>query len=896
MRRLIALTRFLPLGAETRRAIAETLADGWHEAHSASGAGTRSLRWLMTMGAIARVVGFTLSVFDQGHPMKLLTSDARFAMRRLRKSPTFAIFSVITLALGIGATTAIYSIVHAVMSPPPAVANIDRIVNVYHSRGGSLPMMSLSWGDYQAFRARQTVFEKVTGWHPERFAFAANGRADSSFGEYVGGDYFDVLGVPVALGRAIQPPDDEPTAPTVAVISHRLWQRLFDAAPDVIGRTLRLNGVPVQIVGVASRDFNGLFNSGIVASGVWVPFSNMSRLGFNRAGQLTDRRARFVLTKGLLASGRTVEQAASAVELIARQLDLEAPLAQPGDDARMARHNVTRPWLVRPAADIVINENTEYILGPLIATLMAAVALVLMVACTNLANMTLARATDRTHELALRRALGASRWRLVREQLIETGIVVLIGTAFGVIAARALMIVLSSDLAVGNGVTLRIVPRLDATVVVAAVLAATLALVIAGVVPAWQAVRADLRSPMAAGGSMGVPRWRWRRLLIAAQVTVSLVLVALAALCISQVREGLQRDRGFRVDALAVAEVDFATQQYDLERARAISQHVVAQLSRQPEIEAAAVSSGWPTMLTNPGASVTEIANRRGAMTAFVAASPTILETLDVTLASGRGFDERDTAGAPRVAILSRHLAEALFDDTSPLGREVEIKRRRWVGEPEHPPFIAAVIGVADDISDNDGPENALYLPIDQHSAGRLAFTVRTGADPARALTTLRQTIAAADPALAIAQVSTGESLLGTELVFLRVTGSIAAVLGSFALVLALAGLYGVLSHVISRRTREIGIRIALGADRGRILRMVIRDGVAPVVSGIVLGLAIGAIARMSLGPVFTRLAPAIDPVVLILVPVSMVLAAIVACYIPARRAAKIDPNVALRD
>ncbi|HEX5214380.1 MAG TPA: ADOP family duplicated permease [Vicinamibacterales bacterium] len=897
MRRLIPLMRWLPIGETTRRALDESLSDGWHEAHAVSGFAAKSMRWLQTCAAVARIVASAVSILDQEHPMSQFANDLRYALRRLRRAPTFAIFSILTLGLGIGATTAIYSVIHAAQSPPPAVTNVERIVNVYHSRGGSLPMLSLSWQDFTDFRARQTVFAKVMGWHHERFAFAAAGRAESGFGEFVTGDYFDVLGVPVALGRTIQPADDQRNAPAVVVISHRVWQRLFDEAPDVIGRTLRLNGVPAQIVGVAPQEFSGLFNGGIVSSAVWVPFSNLPRLGTARAGQMDDRRARIVLVKGLLRSDRTVEQVSVEAELIGRQLDLESPLARPGDDPRLSSSYFTRRWHVRRAADIVINEGMERIVRPLTATLLLAVSLVLMVVCTNLANMTLARATDRTHELAIRLALGASRWRLVREQIVESAVVVLAGATAGVALARVAMVILSRELAVGNGVTIRMVPRLDVAVLIAASIAAGLALVVAGIIPALQSVRADLRSPMSSsGGTSGVPRWRWRRLLIASQVTVSLVLVTLAALCISHVREGLGQDRGLDLAAIAVAEVDFGTQQYDPERTRSIANAIVSRLSQQPDVDAVAMSSGWPVLISDPGGTVLQPGTRTGASAAFVAGSPTILDALGLPLIVGRKFDARDTVGAPRVVILSQRTAQVLFDDAPAIGREVEVKRRQWVGEPEPRPFLATVVGIAGDVADAGGPENAVYLPIDQHPERRLTFTVRANGDPSRMLTTIRQTIAGVDPALAIGQLTTGPSLVGTEFLFFRVMGAIAAILGLFALILALAGLYGVLSHVIGRRTREIGIRIALGADTARILRMVIRDGLEPVISGLVLGLAIGGIARMSLGPMFTRLAPAIDPVVLTSVPLAMIAAAVVAAYVPARRAAKIDPNVALRD
>ena len=826
-------------------------------------------------------------------------SDARYALRRLRKSPMFTTFAVVTLALGIGATTAVYSMVHAVLSPPAGVANIDRIVNVYTTPRGSIPMIALSWGDYQDLRARQTVFDKVTGWIFDRFALAANGRTETSFGEFVGGDYFDVLGVQMALGRPIHPADDVAGAPPVVVISHRIWQRMFDGAADAIGKSLRLNGRDFQIVGVASAEFSGLFNGGFVTSAAWTPFAAMPYAGSIRQGSMNmlDRRSRWVLVKGRLAEGRTIEQASAEVTSIARQLDVDAPLRPDAGERYVSRLETSRPWQVRRARDIALNEGADFMVRPMATVLMVVVGLVLAVAGTNLANLMLARGTDRRHEITVRRALGATRWRLVREVLIESLSLTAVGGALGLLLAQVLMVVMSQEFGAGNGVSLRVVPRMDAAVLASTLISTLVVLLIAGLVPAWHSTRVELRASLAGGSAhTGVPRWRGRRFLIASQVTVSIVLVAAAALCVSQVRTARMQERGVDLDRVAFAEVDFAGQQYDQDRIRQIGTVALEQLSRQPEIEAASLSSGWPIFLRNPGAAVG--AGSRNLAASMIASTKRVFDALGLQLLHGRTFDARDTSSAEAVAILSRNLAERIFDDPrAAIGKRVTFKRNQWVGDPTHPKLEKTVVGVVSDSSGSGSRDGvAVYVPFDQQTEGHLVFSARTTGDPTRAMTTLRQTLAGIDPTLAIAQLSTGPSLVATEMLFFRVTAGLAAMLGAFALVLALAGLYGVLSHVVGRRTREIGVRIALGADRARIVRMVVRDGLHPVASGIVLGLILGAIARMSLSPMFTRLAPAMDPVVLTSVPLAMLAAGALACYLPARRAAKIDPNVALRD
>jgi predicted permease len=822
--------------------------------------------------------------------MANLVRDLRLAGRRLRRSPLFALFAVLTLAAGIGVTTALYSIVRAVLSPPPGMAHVGRVVNVYHAPRGSIPTIALSWPDYQDFRRRQTVFDKVAGWSFERMAFAANGQTGTGFGEFVGGDYFDALGVRLAAGRALQPADDQPGAPPVVVLSHGVWERAFGGRPDAVGATIRMNGRPFQVVGVAAREFRGLFNSGVVPSAMWAPFSTLAHAGSVRAGGLDDRSSRWVQVRGRLAPGRALADAATEIRLIAAQLDAESPLGPEDGAAR------SHTWTVRRAADVALNEGADFIIRPLAAVVMAAVGLVLLVACTNLANLMLARGTDRRHEFTVRRALGATRAQLVREATAEGVLVVAAGGAIGIAVARTLMIVLGNDLAVGNGIFLRVEPRLDAVVLATAAAAALLALVVAALVPALHSTRGDLRAGLAAEAHAALPRWRARRLLVSAQVGVSVALVALAALAVAQVRSQERIDRGLDLDRLALAEVDFGAQQYDPARVLQLATTTLGLLRQGSGVETASVSSGLPIYLRNPGATLRPLDEARSAHTALVAASADLFRTVGVRITRGRGFDARDAAGAAPVVVISEKTARALFDAAEPVGRQVRLKRNQWVGDPEHPVLVKTVIGVASEVASTAGQDRlAVYVPFEQQPERHLAFAVRT-ADPDAALPLLRQTLAAIDPDLALTQLTTGESLAGADVLFFRVMGGLSGVLGAFALVLALAGLYGVLSHLVGRRTREIGLRIALGADRRRVIAMVLRDGLGPVVAGVALGLGAGALARLALRPMFDRLTPAVDPVALAIVPVAMIAAGVLACVVPARRAASVDPNVALKD
>jgi predicted permease len=826
----------------------------------------------------------------------------RYAWRRLRATPLFTIFAIVTLALGIGATAAIYSIVHAVLGPPPGVANPERVVNVTHADGGSVPIIALSYGDYRDLRTQQTVFQGLTGWAFFRFAVAAGTEASPEWVEAGSAEYFQVLGVQPEAGRTFTTADDEVGAPPVAVISEGAWHRVFGGAADVIGRSISINSVAFQIVGIAPREFKGLFNSGLVPTTAWVPLNSLRALppetvGTNRF-DVNDRSNRWVQVRARLKDNVSVEQARAEVRGIARQLDQALPL-HTDSNFRVPSFNTSRPWLVRRTIDVPLGEWAVGILTPLAATLMVAVGLVLLVACTNLANLMLARSSSRRHELAVRLAMGASRGRVIRESLVEGVMLAAAGGLGGIVVARALLIAIGNDLSVGPGV-LHLEPRIDSAVILIAFAATTLALLVTSLGPAWQSTRADVRTALSTdGGHASVSRWRGRRWLIAAQVTVSFVLVAVAALSLAQVRAGSQQDAGMSLTRLAIASVDFNPQRFDEERVRQIVDATLAVVARRPDIEAAAWSSGLPVGLSAPGVLVGATADpKEGA--AAISATPAIFSTLGVSIINGRPFSDQDSSASELVAVISRRTAMSLFGRADVVGQPIFVKRFPATRDDKPKTMSLTVVGVAADtdtgvVGRND--RDVIYVPLAQSFQPRLVLTARASGDPEPLVGVLHQTLGSAAPGLAIDQIGTAEAVInGPSNVFLQIVGGLSGVLGALALILALAGLYGVLSHLVERRTREIGVRMALGAARMDMYRMVVRDGLRPVIAGVVVGLVIGVIVRRALTPFFARMLPAVDPAVMFLLPLLMLAAGIVACYLPARRAACVDPNVALRE
>ena len=621
----------------------------------------------------------------------------------------------------------------------------------------------------------------------------------------------------------------------------------------------------------------------------------------------TTVEARRVMVKGRLKPTRTFAEAQAEASLIARQLDLAYPIGarSSGGNWIHSPGETSRPWKLERVSDVVLNEGQGFIVKPLAALLLAAVGLVLLVACTNLANLALARASSRRHEVAVRLALGAPRWRLVREALTESLCVALAGSLLAGLLARFLIVRLSGDLDVGEFV-LHLDPSFDAGVWLASIGAAVVAFGVAGLWPAWQSTRADVRTALAgeAAATAG-PRWRTRRGLITLQVSVSLALLSIASVTASQFQQGVTHDTGIALDHLAVAELDFGRQGYDEARGRRAIDSVMAALRRQAGVESAALSSGLPFGLPNPGCATTTMdhplvpSRFYGQRAAYLAVSAEVFKTWGVRILRGRGFTDRDTANGQPVAVVSDLEAKRLFPSSDAVGQMIQVERSRSMDETDPPVTNLLVVGVAadtDSVGAGTRRQGAVYVPFAQHYEPDVVFSVRTVGAPKDGVVALRAAIGATSRALAASLV--GEALLvtGASNLFLQITAGIAGLLGIFALALALAGLHGALSHIVAGRTREIGIRVSLGASGRRIARLVVLDGMRPVALGILIGLSLGMLAKVAVRPIAAHLVPSLAPSVLALAPLLLLVAGALACYLPARRAARVDPNVALRN
>jgi putative ABC transport system permease protein len=824
--------------------------------------------------------------------MEPLLADLRLALRRLRRAPGFTIFAIASLAVGIGVSTAIYSAVRTLLWVPLGIAEPGRAVML----GAPGPRSGLlSWPDFLDLRAQQRSFQSVGAAQQLYAAVVVGDRAETAVGEGVSGDYFDTVGVAAVRGRLLQR-QDEASAARVAVVSETFWRTRLHADAAAVGRTLTLSGDIFEIVGVIGGSFHGV--TPMLPAAVWIPVTavpDRTHTGFP-ARQLTDRALGSVSVWGRLKPAVSLAQARAETTMIAERLDAAVPVtSRYGIPGRLER----RAWPLTDASEAMGDAEHVDAMG---GAILFAVVTVLFIACTNLANLSLASGTSRASETAVRTALGASRARLIREHLLESGLIVFAGSAAGLAVLWTLTTWFETDLPIMQNLTIHFRPEVNGPVLLACAAATAVALLVVGLWPAWSSTRADIRRGLGAGAAATPPRWRLHRSLVGWQVAGSVAMVLVAGMCVKVVSAVGSRDPGIDYKHLALAQIDFALNGTDEPRARAVLDDILSKVRSEPEIQAASVSAGLPFGIMGPPVYATSTeepfteTRDTGHYTSRIAASPGIFSTLGMRVVRGRGLTDRDDASAPRVTVLSEAIAQEIFHTSDVVGRSVWLSRWSRAGHGRTP-VLCEIVGVSKDtdtfvIGRRGSP--VLFVPLAQQYEPRLVLSARS-ANPAAAAAALRAAMRTAAPSLA-ASAGTADTLLLGPYFLLRIIGALAAALGTIALVLAMAGLYGVLSHVVARRTREIGIRIAMGADRARILRLILRDGFRPVVTGLLIGLFVGVALRMVLKATLVTSISPIDVVVFSLVPVPFAVAALAACYVPAARAARVDPNVALRD
>lgn len=813
----------------------------------------------------------------------ILFDDLRFAFRQVMRSPGFAVAIVLTLALCIGANTAIFSIFDAWVLRPIPARDAGQIINVYRSTGQD-PYGVFSYPEYTSYRDHNTVLAGVAAFAGGQVTLAGKGAAASGGdagetlqAQMVSGNYFSMLGIAAERGRMFLPDEDRtPNAHPVVILSHDLWQRRFGGDPNIAGTQVTLNSVQYTVVGIAPEAFGGTTPD---APDVWVP---MMMAGNVRPGAhvLEDGNERSLQLVGRLAPGAGREQAHVQLSVLARNL------APAGDSAGRAV-SVT----VTPGQFLDPRERGDAL--PFAGLLMATVALVLLIACANIANVLLARSADRQREIAIRLSLGASRGRLVRQLLTETMVLALAGGVAGSILALWLAELIVGALHPPGGHRLSVDVQLDGRVLAYTILLSVITGIACGLAPALGSSRQDLASAVKdEWNAFGrrVTGSRLRSTLVVTQVAVSLFLLVGAGLLVRALQKAQDVTPGFNLSDVQVVSADLQLHDYDSAHAKAFQQALSTRLQALPGVKGVALArteplgsnfaaTGFATQ-AQPGGGPPAIVN-------FNTVSPGYFDVLGIPIVRGRTFTDEDVASSARVAVVSEALAHRYWPGENPIGK-------RFNGGGTSP--YREVIGVARDVRNVylwTNTEPYIYTPLPAAGAPDMQFFVRTEGNPAPLMAAVPASVRAIDSRLQ----ATTHRLANNLAIWIwpsQVGALLSGALGILALLLASAGIYAVAANAVTQRTREIAIRLALGARHAGVLALLLRDGMRMVAIGVVIGL-VGAAGGSTLLSKFLYGLSAFD--VLAFAGVSVLLAgvAFLACWIPARRVTRVDPAVALR-
>ena len=809
--------------------------------------------------------------------MEELWRDVRFAARTLVKSPGFTLVAVATLALGIGANTAIFSVINAILLRPLPYPQSERLVFLTEW-SEQVPEMSFSVANLKDVRDQNTAFESIVGYNGQNFILSGAGakgpagEAERVNGRQVTSGIFATLGKQPILGRTFGADEEKPGAAGVALLGEGFWERRFGRDPGVVGRTLVLSGDTFTVIGVMPKSMHSSWKNTEL-------FTPLLRLEDKIGGENNRGNHPGIYVIGRLKPQTSVAQARAEVGTIAARLAERYP-----------NSNAKQSMTVEPLLEAVVGD-----MRPALMLLVGAVGFVLLIACANVANLLLARAASRQREIAVRLALGARRGRVLRQLLTESVMLSLLGAVAGVLVGYLGLQALLASLP-GN------VPRADEVRIDVTVLAVTAALAVVtglafGIVPAWRALSTRLHEPLkeAGRGSVGPGQHRVRNSLVIAEVSMALVLLVGAGLMLRSFYRVLHADAGFSSEGRLVANVALPQTGYSEPAKRAVLfERVLAELKIQPGVKAAAATlpllGGWQSSFNIDGKPEPPPGQRPSADIARV--SPDYFSVMGIHVLEGRVFDERDREKAPLVCVVDETFARTHWPGESPLGKRVKFGA---LANPENP--WMEVVGQVAHVKNYGVDEESrveLYLPFMQNTGSGFTLVVRSDNAPGVAAAGLRTAMRAASPDIPLYQVRALDELVAERSAERRLAAQLISVFATVALVLAAVGIYGVMSYAVAQRTQEIGIRMALGAGQENILQMVMRNGATLALAGVTIGLLLAfLLARLISSLLFQTSAS--DPPTFSIVPLLLLAVALVASYLPARRAARVDPMVALR-
>ena len=810
-----------------------------------------------------------------------LVRDLQHAARMLARSPGFTVTAVVTLAIGIAANTTIFSFVYAILLKPLPLGNLPRLVSVYMTDARNPGERGVSRQNYLDFRDRADTLEALTaeGGTLVNVADGA-GEPERVWAELVTGNFFATLGTAPIVGRAFRPDEDRVEgAALVTILSYPFWQKRFGGDPGIVGRTISVNRHPFTVVGVMPATFRGTQQTGGPA--MWMPLMTypVTTTGQTLQG-LGSRRYDWLLVTGLLKPDVTVQQADAELKTIARQLEQAFP-----------NDNGGRSVGVRQLGGVLSSDPQRRNIMTSVGLLMTTVGLVLFIGCANVANLMLARATARQREMAIRQALGASRGRLLRQLLTEGVLLAGVSGLVGLLLARWAQAVMWSFRPQGSGPD-DLDLGLNGPVLGFTTLVSLATCVVFGLIPALRASRPDLvRELKGLTGRMSrASRWfDLRHGLIACQVALSLIALVSAGLFVRSFQTLLQMKPGFDVAQLAQIRFDVGSQGYGEPQGREFQREVVERVASLGGVDSVALADLVPLL----GGAVTRTVfiegedlkdRRNGHIMPTGIVSPGYFKTLGIPVVRGRPFDDRDRATAPLVAVVNERLATQLWPGQEPLGKRVKLFGTEFT----------SVVGVVADTkygSLGNEPPPILYRPLAQVYQPGLSLLVRT-AHPNAILGNVRSQVQALDSKLPLGVSTLSDEVYGS-LERPRVAAELLTLLGVVSLLLAAFGIYGVMAYSVSQRTRELGLRVALGADRGDVVRLVVGEGLRTALVGIAVGLTVAlATTRVVAGLLYGS---ATDPLTFIAVPGILTAAVLAASYVPARHASRIEPTIALR-
>jgi predicted permease len=809
--------------------------------------------------------------------MEKFLIDLRYGFRMLIKNPGFTSIAIIALALGIGANSSIFSVINAVLLRPLPFKDSDRVVVVNETvRRETLEIRPASYPDYKDWREQNTVFEEITSYAQQSLSLTDVSEPERIDAEIVSASYFPLLGIQASVGRTFLPEEDaNPDTHPVAIVSSQLWKRRFGSDPALVGKTIKLNYTDFTVVGIIQEGFTGVSGN----AEIWIPMMMVSTVYSKDI--LNNRGSRWHSVIARLKPDVSIEQAQTEMSTIASRIEQAYPDS-----------NKDRGVEIVGAQEAVVGD-----IRPMLLVLLGTVGFVLLIACANVANLQLARAATRQKEVAVRSALGASRMRIIRQLLTENIILSLIGGSLGLLIAVWGVELMTTFLSDQIPQYLKI--NIDLGVLFFTLLLSLLTGIIFGLAPALSSSRPNLNELLKEGGKgsgTGSHRSRLRKIFVITEVALSLMLLIGAVLMLKSFQKLQAFNPGFKVENLLTSRISLK-RDYPLPQIETFNQQLIENIKALPSVQSIALASDVPLGGNSSAILVdteSESPEQNGIRVYRHSISTDFFSTMNIPIIKGRDFTVQDSQKSPNVVIISEAMSRRYWPDSDSIGKRIRVGK-----DKDGKPNWVEIVGVTGDVKyrtlirdQNRDPD--IYFPLLQSPTRNLAIVVRTSTDPANLVSSLRNKINSIDPNLPVFAINTMDQLMKDQTLQSRLTAILLSIFALMALVLASIGIYGVISYSATQRTHEIGIRMAIGAQRVDILKLIVKEGMLLVLIGITLGL-FGAFftTRLISGQLYS--VSATDLMTFMVVPFILSVIALLACYIPARRATRVDPMVALR-